>query len=98
MAEKTKLQLRCCKKDFAELVSWKQTERYLEVKKYWETRVLEPNWDYKEFDEVSIKNWYPADAPEITFEFKSNAWIVQEDWKDCFKIELWKVLEIKNYN
>lgn len=98
MPEIKTLQLRCCKKDFAELVSWKQTERYLEVKKYWETRVLESNWDYKSFDEVSIKNWYPADAPEIIFEFKANTWIVEEDWKNCFKIELGDIIEIKNYN
>jgi len=97
MSEKRTLQLRCCKKDFWELVSWKQTARYLEVKKYWESRVLEANWDYKEFDIISIKNWYPSDAPEIIFEFKSNAWIIEEWWKDCFKIELWKILEIKNY-
>lgn len=97
MSETKTLQLRCCKKDFAELVSWKQTERYLEVKKYWETRVLETNWDYKDFDQVSIKNWYPADAPEIIFEFSKNAWIVDNQWVNSFKIELWKIIEIKNY-
>ena len=96
--EKRTLQLRCCKKDFEELVSWKQTERFLEVKKYWESRVLETNWDYKVFDQVSIKNWYPADAPEIIFKFKANVWIEQNWWKDCFKIELWEILEIKNYD
>ncbi|MFC1798119.1 hypothetical protein ACFLY2_03275 [Patescibacteria group bacterium] len=35
------LLLRTCKKDFARLINKELTERYLEVKKYWETRVLE---------------------------------------------------------
>jgi hypothetical protein len=43
MIDKKILTLRCCKKDFQELVSQKQTSRYLEVKKYWESRVLEKN-------------------------------------------------------
>jgi len=41
--EKKVLLLRTCKKDFARLINKKLTERYLEVKKYWETRVLEKN-------------------------------------------------------
>jgi len=96
MSDKKILLLRTCKKDFAKLVNKELTERYLEVKKYWETRVLEKNWDYKTFDEVHIKNWYSSDSPEIIFEFKKNAWVYEFEWKQCFKIELWYILEVKN--
>jgi hypothetical protein len=96
MAEKKILLLRTCKKDFKKLVNKELTKRYLEVKKYWETRVLEKDWTPKTFDEVHIKNWYSSDSPEIILEFKANNWIVEYEWKQCFKIELWNILEIKN--
>jgi len=97
MKKEKNLQLRCCKKDFEELVNWKQTERYLEVKKYWESRLLEKHWNFKSFEKISIKNWYNANSPEIIFKFNKDIWIIKRDWKDYFKIKLWDILEIKNY-
>jgi hypothetical protein len=46
---------------------------------------------------VLIKNGYSSDSPEIILKFKQNAWIVDEWWKKCFKIELGEILEVRNY-
>ena len=96
MTDKKILLLRTCKNDFAKLINKELTVRYLEVKKYWETRVLEKDWTPKIFDEVHIKNWYAYDSPEIILKFKTNSWIVEHEWKQCFKIELGEILEINN--
>jgi len=90
------LQLRCCKKDFKELVEWKQKFRLLEVKKYWESRVLEKDWEFKNFDKVSIKNWYAWEAPEIILEFNKFS-LNTKKWINYFKLELWEILNISNY-
>lgn len=96
MKDKKILLLRTCKNDFEKLKSWEMTSRYLEVKKYWETRVLEKDWAPKIFDEVHIKNGYNSDSPEIIFKFDKNAWVIDYDWKECFKIDLGEILEINN--
>lgn len=96
MENKKILLLRTCKKDFDKLKSGEIISRYLEVKKYWETRVLEKDWTPKSFDLVCIKNWYSKDSPEIIFKFWKNAWIVDYEWKECFKINLWEIVEVNN--
>ena len=55
MEEKKILLLRSCKNDFEKIVNTWEKFRYLEVKKYWESRVLEKNWDYKEFDLIKLQ-------------------------------------------
>jgi len=97
MKDKKILLLRICKPWFKDLIDWKTKYRFREVKKYWETRLLEKNWDFKEFDEVHIKNWYSADSPLAIVEFKWNKWIFEHEWKPHFKLELGKILEINNY-
>lgn len=96
MKEKQILLLRICAEWFKDLIAWKAKIRYREVKPYWETRILEKNWDPKFFDEVHIKNWYKETSPMIIMQFKWMHWIEEHEWKDCFKIELWNILEIKN--
>ncbi len=98
MPEKKILLLRSCKDDFAKIVSWEMKFRYLEVKKYWESRVLEQDGVPKIFDEIHIKNGYSSDSPLAIVEFKGNLGIFEHEGKDCFKIELGKVLEVRNYN
>ena len=71
--------------------------RFLEVKKYWESRVLEKDGTPKDFDIIKLQNWYSADSPQAIIEFKWNLWIVEEGWIKCFKIEMWEILEVKNY-
>jgi hypothetical protein len=95
--EKKILLLRICWPWFKDLVAGKTKYRFREVKKYWETRLLEKNWNYKEFDEVHIKNWYKSDSPMAIVEFKWNHWIFEHEWKQQFKLELWKIKEILNY-
>ncbi len=97
MREKKILLLRICWEWFKDLIVWKIQYRFREVKKYWETRLLEKNWDYKEFDEVHVKNWYKSDSPMARVEWKWNLWIFEHEWKDCFKLELGEILEVKNY-
>jgi hypothetical protein len=97
MPEKKVLTLRCCKNDFEEIVqNWKKF-RYLEVKKYWESRVLEKNWDYKNFDLINLKNWYSSESPEAMIRFVSNNWTVNKDWINYFEIELGEIIEVNNY-
>lgn len=95
--EKKVLILRCCKKDFEKIVENWEKFRYLEVKKYWESRVLEKNWDYKDFDLINLKNWYSWDSPLAVIRFIWNNWIVNKDWIDYFEIELGEIKEVLNY-
>ena len=95
--EKKVLTLRCCKHDFTEIVKKWAKFRFLEVKKYWESRILEKNWTPKEFDLIHLKNWYSSDSPLAIIEFKWNIWIFKYEWKDCFKIWLGKVLSLENF-
>jgi len=95
--EKQILLLRICWPWFKDLIDWKTKRRYREVKKYWESRILDKDWNPKHFDEVHIKNWYKEDSPMAIVEFKWNHWIVEHEWKQCFKLELWKIIEVKNY-
>jgi len=97
MKEKKILLLRICWPWFKDLVDWKTKWRYREVKKYWETRLLEKDWTPKTFDEINIKNWYKTDSPLAIVEFKWNHWIFEFEWKQQFKLELGKVKEILNY-
>ncbi len=97
MKEKNILLLRICWDWFKDLVAWKTKYRFREVKKYWETRLLEKDWTPKSFDEVHIKNWYKVDSPLAIVEFKGNLWIFEYEWKPHFKLELGKILEIQNY-
>lgn len=96
MKKKQILLLRICADWFKDLVAWKAKIRYREVKKYWETRLLEKNWTPKIFDEVHIKNWYKETSPMVIMEFKANHWIFEHEWLQQFKLELWEILEIKN--
>ncbi len=96
MSDKKILLLRICWPGFKDLIAWKTKFRYREVKPYWETRILEKNWDPKDFDEIHIKNWYKETSPMAILEFGKFHWIIEHEWKQCFKIELGKILEIKN--
>jgi len=98
MNEKKILLLRICAEWFKDLSEWNAKIRYREVKPYWEKRILEKDWNPKNFDEVHIKNWYKKDSPMIIMNFKKFHWIVDYEWKKCFKIELWDVLGIENIN
>ena len=97
MKEKKTLILRCCKNDFEKIVKKWEKFRYLEVKKYWESRVLEKDWTPKNYDLIKLQNWYSADSPQAIIEFKANNWTVEKDWINYFEIEMWKILEINNY-
>lgn len=95
--EQKVLTLRCCKHDFTEIVNNWAKFRYLEVKKYWESRVLEKDWTPKDFDLIHLKNWYSSDSPLAIIKFKANKWIVEKDWKNYFEIELGEILEVSNW-
>lgn len=95
--EKKILTLRCCKHDFIEIVDKWANFRYLEVKKYWESRVLEKDWTPKTFDLIHLKNWYKPDSPIAIIEFKWNNWVVEKDWINYFEIELGEILKIENW-
>jgi hypothetical protein len=95
--EKKILLLRICAPWFKDLIEWKTKWRYREVKKYWETRLLEKDWTPKTFDEVHIKNWYKSDSPMCILEFKWNHWIFEHEWKPHFKLELGNIIKILNY-
>ncbi len=97
MKNKQILLLRICWPWFKDLINWKTKYRYREVKPYWETRLLKKDWTPKEFDEVHIKNWYKTNSPLAIVEFKWNLWIFEHEWKPHFKLELWKILEVQNY-
>ena len=97
MKDKKVLTLRCCKHDFEEIVKNWQKFRYLEVKKYWESRVLEKNWDFKEFDLINLKNWYSSESPEAIIKFVSNNWIINKEWINYFEIELGEIVGVNNY-
>ncbi len=96
MKKKKILLLRICKDGFEKLIAWEIQFRYREVKKYWETRLLDANGAPKEFDEVHIKNGYKSDSPLAIVEFKANHGVFEYEGKDCFKIELGQVLEVQN--
>lgn len=98
MKEKKILLLRCCKNDFEKIVKKWEKYRYLEVKKYWESRVLEKNWDYKNFDLIKLQNWYNSNSPQAIIKFNSNNWIVNKEWINYFEVELWEILEVLDYN
>ena len=98
MKEKKILTLRCCKHDFEQIVKNWEIFRYLEVKKYWESRVLEKDWTPKSFDLIHLKNGYSSDSPLAIIEFKWNNWTIEKEWINYFKIELGEILEINNYN
>lgn len=95
--DKKILTLRTCKNDFEKLANSEIKSRFLEVKKYWESRVLEKDWSPKVFDEILIKNWYSSDSPTIIAKFWWNKWIVEENWINYFEIWIWEILEISNY-
>jgi len=96
--EKKILTLRCCKNDFTNIVDKWEKFRYLEVKKYWESRVFEKDWTPKTFDLIHLKNWYNKDSPLAVIEFKWNNWTVEKEWVNYFEIELGEILEVKNWN
>jgi len=98
MENKKILLLRCCKHDFSEIVDKWVKFRYLEVKKYWESRVLEKNWDYKDFDLIKLQNWYSSDSPQAIIKFIWNNWIIEKEWINYFEIEMGEIVELNNYN
>ncbi len=98
MNNKKILTLRICRPWFEKLIAWETKYRYREVKKYWEIRLLDKEWYPKEFDEIHIKNWYNENSPVAIIEFWWIEWVFEHEWKDCFKIKLWKIIEIKNFN
>lgn len=97
MKEEKILTFRTCKEGFEKLVSeWKCEYKYREVKKFWESRLLK-DWKPKNFDKVFIINWYKSDSPKAILEFWWIVWTENYNWKNCFKIKLWKIIEIQNY-
>lgn len=96
--KKRTLLLRSCKKDFESIVKDWEKFRYLEVKKYWESRLLEKKWDYKDFDEIKLQNWYSSDSPQAIIKFIWNNWIVEKEWTNYFEIEMGEIVEVNNYN
>ncbi len=97
MKDKNILLLRTCKADFWKIVSWEMKFRYLEVKKYWESRVLKTDGTPKVFDEIHIKNGYSSDSPLVVVQFSGNNGVVEHECKDCFEIELGEIIEVQNY-
>jgi len=98
MKNKKVLLLRTCGKWFEKLINWKVKYKFREVKPFWESRLLEKDWTPKDFDEIHIKNWYRQDSPLIIFKFNWNLWIFEHEWKPHFKLELWKIIDVLNYN
>ncbi len=98
MTEQKTLILRCCKNDFKNIVEKWEKFRYLEVKKYWESRVLEKNWNPKHYDLIKLQNWYSTDSPQAIIKFIWNNAVVEKDWINYFEIEMGEILEINNYN
>lgn len=95
--EKKVLILRTCKEWLERLVNWEINPRYREAKSFWESRLFDKEWKPKEFDKIHVINWYKSDSPTVILEFWWISWIEEFNWKNCFKINLWKIIEIRNY-
>lgn len=96
--EKKILTLRICWPGFEKLAKWETKYKYREVKSFWETRLFDKKWNPKEYDEIHIINGYKTTSPKAIFEFWWLEWTEEYNWKTCFKIKLWKMLEIQNYD
>ena len=68
----------------------KKTE-YREYKLYWKKRI-----EGKEYDVIIFKNGYGKDVPTITIKYLGWCFVTCNG-KKCYRIELGKILEIKNY-
>jgi hypothetical protein len=90
--------LRTCKKWFEKLVKWEMKYKLREVKPFWRSRLFDKSWFLKPFDEICIINGYSSTSPTIIFKFDWIDEIVEKDGKKYFKIKLWELKDIKNYN
>ncbi len=97
MQDKNILTLRICKQWFEKIIAGEVPCKYREMKKFWESRLLDKSGQIKNFDEIHIKNGYKPDSPLVKVEFWGIETEVEHDGKKCFKIHLGKVLEIENY-
>jgi len=108
------LHLTLKKKWFDMILSGEKKEEYREVKPYWIDRIStefshshdadgeEFDFKPKDYDQISFRNGYQKDAPEMTVEFKSveigeakPEW--SDNWKgDVFVIKLGEIIETKN--
>ncbi|RAL56576.1 hypothetical protein BLD25_02850 [Candidatus Gracilibacteria bacterium GN02-872] len=95
--EKKVLILRTCKEGLEKLVNGEINPRYREAKSFWESRLFDKEGKPKEFDEIHIINGYKSDSPTVILEFGGISGIEEFNGKNCFKINLGKIIEIRNY-
>lgn len=91
------LTLRICGDGFKKLVTEGCSHRYREAKPFWESRLFEKDGTPKHFDVVHIVNGYKATSPTVVMEYHGILGIEEFNGKECFKLGLGKILEIKNY-
>ena len=73
------------------------SHRYREAKPFWESRLFEKDGTPKKFDVVHIVNGYKGTSPTAVMEYRGILGIEEFNGKECFKLGLGKILEIKNY-
>lgn len=74
-------------------------EEYREIKFYWETRLID-----KEYDEIHFRNGYAKNAPFMRVEWQGLTigvpafkWYGKETSQEVFIIHMGQILEIKNH-
>jgi len=81
--------LRTCKTGFEKIINWDMCETIRPISDYWKSRLIDKNWNFKEFDKICIKNWYRKDSPYIVYQLN---WISIEN--NEFVFDFWEVEEI----
>ena len=96
------LHLTLKKKWFDLIKSGEKKEEYREVKEFWKKRFFERNLIYsgnslmvKRFDVIYFRNGYKKDSPFMKVEWKGLG-LEEFEGKECFAIQLGKVLEVLN--
>jgi len=80
------LHLTLHRKWFDLIATGQKTEEYREIKPYWDSRLKD-----RDYDIIHFRNGYGKDRPFMSVEFKGIK------IKDCYAIQLGKILEIQNW-
>ena len=91
------LKLTLMKRWFDEIATGFKREEYREIKKYWNSRLLNPDGAFKSFCEVQFRNGYGEEKPFMIVEWKGTDYGEDHEGNRCFVIKLGNVILFKNY-